>query len=106
MGNIGKIEELTFKILDNLNKLNLTKFTFGEEEYNKQWEIYNSSGTEDWTKCDYGNNMEILGFDNYLISSTIYGDWSCSTFNTDTKEKYGVFVLMKGKLLYFCRMMC
>ena len=39
--------------------------------------------SEDWRKCDYGDNMEVLGFSNYISESTIYGDWSCTTPRKD-----------------------
>lgn len=40
----------------------------------------------DWGKCDYGDNMEVLGFSNYISESTIYGDWSCTTWSTPRKD--------------------
>lgn len=46
---------------------------------------------DDWEACDYGSNMEVLGIHNYLTNSTLYGDWSCTTFNSDTKEPIGKF---------------
>lgn len=36
--------------------------------------------SEDWRKCDYGDNMAALGLTNYISESTRYGDWSCSTW--------------------------
>ena len=39
-----------------------------------------SSKYDDWDKCDYGENMEVLGIHNYISESTIYGDWSCTTY--------------------------
>lgn len=36
---------------------------------------------DDWSACDYGSNMEALGIKHYLTRSTIYGDWSCTTFD-------------------------
>lgn len=41
---------------------------------------------DDWGKCDYGDNMEVLGFSNYISESTIYGDWSCTTWSTPRKD--------------------
>lgn len=35
---------------------------------------------EDWVKCEYGERLDKLGFTNYISESTIYGDWSCTTF--------------------------
>lgn len=35
---------------------------------------------DDWLKCDYGSNMAVLGIYNYITESTIYGDWSCTTY--------------------------
>lgn len=39
----------------------------------------------DWDKCDYGENMEVLGIHNYISESTIYGD--CTTYQTEEKPK-------------------
>jgi hypothetical protein len=33
----------------------------------------------DWDRCNYGQNMGVLGIKNFLTSDTEYGDWSCST---------------------------
>lgn len=52
--------------------------------------------TDDWKKCEYGDNMEALGIKNYKVRNTIYGDWSCTTFNTDTKEPIGIFCADAG----------
>ena len=35
--------------------------------------------------------MEIFWFTKYLTKSTIYGDWSCTTFNSNTKTPIGEF---------------
>lgn len=51
----------------------------------------------DWDNCNYGDNMEVLGFSpTHLVASTIYGDWSCTTFNTDTEEPIGEFCADAG----------
>lgn len=41
----------------------------------------------DWDKCNYGENMEVLGIHNYISESTIYGDWSCTTYQTEKEPK-------------------
>ena len=41
----------------------------------------------DWDKCNYGENMEVLGIYNYISESTIYGDWSCTTYQTEKEPK-------------------
>ena len=44
---------------------------------------------EDWSKCAYGDHLEVLGFSNFISKTTLYGDWSCTTFNMtkdDIKE--------------------
>jgi hypothetical protein len=51
---------------------------------------------DDWGNSDYGSNMEALGIKTYLTRDTIYGDWSCTTFNTDTKEAIGKFCADAG----------
>ena len=35
---------------------------------------------DDWTKCEYGRNMEALGIEHYFTESTLYGDWGCTTY--------------------------
>ena len=42
---------------------------------------------DDWSKCNYGENMEVLGIHNYISESTIYGDWSCTTYKIDEEPK-------------------
>ena len=42
---------------------------------------------DDWDKCDFGENMEVLGIHNYISESTIYGDWSCTTYQTEEEPK-------------------
>lgn len=44
---------------------------------------------DDWLKCAYGYNMEALGIHNYITESTIYGDWSCTTYGI-TEDPYKV----------------
>lgn len=38
---------------------------------------------DDWEKCDYGDSMHILGFTDIISEQTIYGDWSCTTYEID-----------------------
>lgn len=42
---------------------------------------------DDWSKCDYGENMGALGIHNYISESTIYGDWGCTTYQTEKEPK-------------------
>ena len=57
--------------------------------------------TDDWSKCNYGDDMENLGIKNYLCRDTIYGDWSCTTFNSDTKECIGRVCADTGMVAVF-----
>lgn len=41
---------------------------------------------DDWRKCEYGEYMEALGINHYISKSTIYGDWSCTTWSTPRKD--------------------
>lgn len=52
------------------------------DKYYKESRKYN-----DWDKCNYGENMEVLGIHNYISESTIYGDWSCTTYQTEKEPK-------------------
>ena len=50
----------------------------------------------DWAACNYGSNMEVFGFTKYMVRGTIYGDWGCTTFDTDTNEVIGHFCADAG----------
>ena len=52
------------------------------DKYYKESRKYN-----DWDKCNYGENMEVLGIHNYISESTIYGDWSCTTYQIEEEPK-------------------
>lgn len=56
---------------------------------------------DDWDACNYGENMEALGIYNYLTHGTLYGDWSCTTFNKITKEPIGDFCADAGLVSVF-----
>jgi hypothetical protein len=55
----------------------------------------------DWKSCEYGENMEALGFSkNYLTRDTICGDWSCTTYN-EFGRKIGEFCADAGLVSVF-----
>ena len=56
---------------------------------------------DDWDFCDYGSEMEVFNFTNYLTHDTLYGDWSCTTFNSDTEEVIGHFCADAGLVSVF-----
>lgn len=74
--------------------------TIAYKEYSKAYDEFNAK-YDDWSKCSYGENMEALGITNYICRDTIYGDWSCTTYNTDTKEKLGKFCADAGLVAVF-----
>lgn len=39
-----------------------------------------------WEQCNHGENMEILGITHCISKDTIYGDWSCTTFQHDFED--------------------
>lgn len=51
---------------------------------------------DDWSTCCYGYDMEKLGINHYMTRDTLYGDWSCTTFNSNTKEPIGRFCADAG----------
>lgn len=51
---------------------------------------------DDWNTCCYGYDMEKLGINHYMIRDTLYGDWRCTTFDSDTKESIGRFCADAG----------
>ena len=55
----------------------------------------------DWAACGYGSNMEALGIKKHMTRDTLYGDWSCTTFNTDTGKPIGEFCADAGLVSVF-----
>lgn len=55
----------------------------------------------DWHRCNCGDNMEILGINTYICRDTIYGDWSCTTFDLDTGKDIGGFCADAGMVAVF-----
>lgn len=56
---------------------------------------------DDWDACEYGEKMEVLGIHNYICRDTLYGDWSCTTYNSDTEEELGNFCADAGMVAVF-----
>lgn len=56
---------------------------------------------DDWGACGYGENMEALGIHRYMTRDTLYGDWSCAVFNTDTEKAIGEFCADAGLVSVF-----
>lgn len=59
------------------------------------------SHRDDWEKCGYGSEMENLGITHYMTRDTIYGDWSCSVYNMNTRRKIGEFCADAGLVSVF-----
>lgn len=57
--------------------------------------------TNDWELSNCGKNMKMLGISNYLCNSTIYGDWSCTTFEEKSNKKLGEFCADAGLVAVF-----
>lgn len=71
------------------------------ERYQKDEGDYIRADHNDWDRCRYGDRMQVLGLSTFLCASTIYGDWSCTTYNIDTKEKIGEFCADSGQVGVF-----
>lgn len=75
------------------------------EEENKRYEAaiqeYRKNNVDDWELCNCGEDMEELGIKNYICRDTLYGDWSCTTYNSDTNEKIGNFCADDGMVGVF-----
>lgn len=50
----------------------------------------------DYDKTDDYTDFKKVGIDNIVCHSTIYGDWSCTTFDTDTDKPLGNFCADTG----------
>lgn len=50
----------------------------------------------DWTLCEYGNAMDKIGLEHCMVRDTLYGDWSCSVFDSKSMKKIGSFCADAG----------
>ena len=50
----------------------------------------------EWSNCNYGEDLSKLGFKHWMSRDTIYGDWSCTAYNKNTAEKLGRFCADSG----------
>ena len=71
-----------------------------EDAYDEATQRWCDEDHNDWDRCG-GANFEVLGITTYLNGSTIYGDWSCTTYNTDTREPIGEFCADAGMVAVF-----
>jgi hypothetical protein len=82
-----------------------TDYTEAEIDTYKKYEAdraeWKRANPDHWSVCRYGEHMENIGINTYLTRSTEYGDWSCSTFNSDTKEVLGRFCADAGLVSVF-----
>lgn len=76
-------------------------FSENSERYHKADDEWREAHPDDWDVCECGSKMEALGIHNYMTRDTLYGDWSCTTYNTDTKEAIGEFCADAGLVSVF-----
>lgn len=72
-----------------------------QKQYDEAMEKWEKENIDDWERCEYGDDMEALGIINSMTRDTIYGDWSCTTFDTNTKQPIGYFCADAGLVSVF-----
>lgn len=79
-------------------KTNISKLFREEyEKLEKADKIWDKAHPDDYDICEEYEDMSKLGFEKeFLVRDTIYGDWSCTTFDVDTKKKLGKFCADSG----------
>ena len=71
------------------------------DKMQKAYEAWDKAHPDDWEVCQYGDKMSKLGIKHALTNSTIYGDWSCTTFEDKTNNKLGEFCADAGMVGVF-----
>lgn len=84
------------------------KSSCGSKQYREEWKRYftalskyRDNNISDWELCNYGEDMEMLGIKNYICRDTLYGDWSCTTYDSNTHERLGEFCADAGMVGVF-----
>lgn len=62
---------------------------------------YIDSSNNKWDESGYGEDLSVYGCKTYISKSTLYGDWSCTTFKGSKKDvllnhSYGKFCADSG----------
>lgn len=95
---IEKLDPLS-KILikENLQTRFVSKMYQEERDnYEKAVSEYQLDNLSDWDLSEFGYQMDKIGIIHYMTRDTLYGDWSCTTYNTDTNEILGEFCANAG----------
>lgn len=71
------------------------------DAYYKAYNEWRDANPRQWDVCGCGSNMEAFGITNYMTRDTLYGDWGCTTYNSDTKEVLGRFCADAGLVSVF-----
>lgn len=71
------------------------------DKMQKAYEAWDRAHPDDWEVCAYGEKMSKLGIQHALTSETIYGDWSCTTFEDKTNNALGEFCADAGMVGVF-----
>lgn len=69
--------------------------------WSKAYDEWREANPRHWDLCEFGYNMEVFGFTNYMTRDTLYGDWGCTTYDSDTKSELGHFCADAGLVSVF-----
>lgn len=102
------VSEDYFSYSSKKNYPDYKKSSYESKQYREEWKRYFTALSEyrdnnisDWELCNYGEDMEVLEIKNYICRDTLYGDWSCTTYNSDTHEELGEFCADAGMVGVF-----
>ena len=89
-------------MLDDYSSLTLEKYQEDYARWADACRAWDRANPSDWEKTNYGVGMSVLGFTKYMVRDTLYGDWSCTTYDTLTKKELGTFCADAGTVGVFC----
>lgn len=101
--NLDDIEKIILELgADDSVIYKSEQFEREKQLYSEAEDEYEKNNLSDWEKSDCGKNMEALGFSShYITRDTLEGDWSCTTYNSDTEEVIGHFCADAGMVSVF-----
>lgn len=101
----SKDDDIAWKILMiNVgvgNRYVSKQYKIEQDNYDKAVKQYQNDNISDWELCNCGFEMEKLGIHHYMTRDTLYGDWSCTTYDCDTKKEIGEFCADAGLVSVF-----
>lgn len=75
----------------------LREYKYCQKFYSQAYNTWVQSQSSDWELCDFGQSMDVIGFENPFVFPTEYGCWSCTVYKDNNEvDSIGKFFSDSG----------